>query len=483
MNPETILMFLAVFATQPETLRALARAITPQEWASRKLTPERLASLGLKGSPKLFKVLTQLGVPARRVELALSGAKNETAGALSYVLGEDKDLRVLHSQGDSKFYTSCQTTGHGLNEVHSEERFWGKSLFMWVIGNPHFEDGLGFRARAKLRLLYEDESCYEWAGLYVDRPYGQQNLLIEELDELHDWWVYWQQLHGLPGGLPILFPPVWQREDGAGADFEAMYGGRGPRRYCPSALGGYQDTCASGPWMSFGVERVGGFSLRALYEARTKVGGVYLEPLSNYSLNAQTMDIRLEKVEEFEPRRPLNEAQKGAVAWLIQEFGSFKGEGRFLPYGEYSVAVWLKPDAPDERKTLIVGRGVNGQYQASLCIQDEMGAPIDGGFVIEDGEVYWDVEELGISSAVTLPRLERRRRSDHYASGPHWAVVGAILEAGWSNPFCLPELQVEWVEGECPFDDDGYWIRTVTVVHGNFEDCPWAVAVDLPTVV
>lgn len=262
-----------------------------EEWETKRVSKENQVKFGFK-SPKLSKILLSLGMKEKEVSTLLSSSTKQE--------GETKvlsDRNTCLEQGNSIYYSSCQATDSRAawkgdteyNQVDEDLKVVGKSLFFWVTGQPMSSDGKGYKARAKLRLIYEDIGCSILAGLYVDRPYGQHQLLLNNFYQLEIWWENYCNKIGC-SNLPILMPPVWQRADGAGNDFQEMYGNqKGKRYYCPSAEYGYQDTLSRGiGGYNFFVEKTEKESLlMQAYKKRTKIGGVYLSSLSEVKYNPQ----------------------------------------------------------------------------------------------------------------------------------------------------------------------------------------------------
>lgn len=285
------LRFLSFSATKPAKVRRLAEFMTKEEWNCKILSSVTMKRLGLKGSPKLSKVLVSLGVPSRKVELMLSASvKSVVASNVSYVTNDEA---YIEDQGNSRYYSSCQATdsrakwsgGDSYCRVEEDLEAWG--LFLWCIGDPMHVDGKGYIARAKLRLLTDYEGYTK--GLYIDRPYGAHQLLMDNVDDLVSWWSDYCKEQGY-GNQPIYLAPTWQREDGEGSDFEYRFGGRSKVMYCPSAELGYQDTMTRGygPYSFFkrlGVES--GTWTKKAYLARPKQDNVYLCSLKDVDYNSQ----------------------------------------------------------------------------------------------------------------------------------------------------------------------------------------------------
>jgi hypothetical protein len=268
--------------------------ISPREWEKRQLNKETMALLELKGSPKLSKVLVQLGLPNRIMELLLSASLNKEESFTQV----RSDYLACKDQGNSVYYSSCQATDlrakwegtNSYNQISGDLQYFGKSLFLWVIGDCMKENGEGFIARAKLRIMYADKEATKVAGLYIDRPYGQHSLLLDNLNQLEEWWnEYCEKFYGKT--FPIFMPPVWSRDNGAGNDFQNYFGGYYPRKlYCPSAQEGYQDTLTIGLGGYDCFKEVGGKSsslIKQAYLLRKKTGGAYKVPLVAVGYNPQ----------------------------------------------------------------------------------------------------------------------------------------------------------------------------------------------------
>jgi len=107
---------------------------------------------------------------------------------------------------------------------------------------------------------------------------------------LEEWWESFCFEKGW-SKLPIFFPPVWQRDNGAGNNFERLYGNRSNKGYyVPSAEYGYQDTLSAGyigEYTFFVPLNTQQNLLTAAYKARTKIGGVYMSALTEVEYNPQ----------------------------------------------------------------------------------------------------------------------------------------------------------------------------------------------------
>lgn len=280
--------------------------LTQDEWDAGKLSKERCAQLGVR-SPKLSKALIALGMPAERVAMLLSGKSTKSDG-VTQVWGEDHYTDALYDQGNSIHYSSCQATDSGAkwfqdsnhgpeyNEIAGDRKFWGESLFIWAVGQPMSWDGEGFKARAKLRVCYEKDSK-EVAGLYIDRPYGQYNLLLDNISQLNHWWDTYSKERGYPI-TPLLMAPLWQRNDGGGSDFQSEYGGRYERLlWVPSYSSGYQDTLSGGHGglYDFFIDVSSNTPLTVrTYKAREKVKGVRHHNVKEVMYNPQKGLTKLE---------------------------------------------------------------------------------------------------------------------------------------------------------------------------------------------
>ena len=332
-----VIGFLATFAniTFQETARLLAECLTEDEFKKRLLTSETMKSLGLKGSPKLSKVLLSFGIPKLKVDMALSGGSTSRTRVLM------EKLIDLWAQGNSIHFSSCQATdpraswsqGTEYVRIDEDEQYYGTEMFLWVAGDRMSEtNSEGFLARAKLRIMYADRGCREIAGLYIDRPYGQYSLLMEEIFQLHK---SWKEYSGTD--TPLLMPPVWQRDNGSGTDFQSKYGGRYPRLlYCPSAEGGYQDTMniGIGPYDFFhevSVEDKEEDRKKPQMEAylsRQKQATVYMTGYKDVCWNAQKWAFQSPKVRVLQQREYISDAAKKHLDIIRKTLDGFKFEGQ-----------------------------------------------------------------------------------------------------------------------------------------------------------
>lgn len=404
--------------------------LTCEEWESKQLSPERVKALGVR-SPKLSKAMVAFGVPQKEVAVLLSAnyTKNTISSASTKVL-EDKSS--CKEQGNSIHYSSCQATdsraqwsgGNSYYKVHEELDYMGKSLFLWVVGEPMSKNGTGFEARAKLRVMYADRNCKQVAGLYIDRPYGKHQMLLDNLDELQAWWSDWCEAKGL-GQLPILIPPVWNRDNGAGNDFQYMYGGRYPKKlYCPSAEAGYQDTLSHG---------IGGYNcfvdvtckseglLLQAYTKRAKFGGVYYSPLSAVTYNPQKQEVAVPLVRLPKARKPVSQKYKDLYADCRKMFGATNFE-------EVNNTFYFSLKGIRLEVMLYTGSTSNpsGYYVCGIKRADTHQTVVEidswGEITVES-----DLPELGFSKAVQLP----------YKGNPHLEVTENLVYTFDSEEFCF----------------------------------------------
>lgn len=280
-----------------------------EEWDTKQITKERAKALGVK-SPKLSKVLTALGVPIKETSIFLGASysledKNGEPKGITRVEG---NAIVCKEQGNSKHYSSCQATsplaswqgGLSYNRIAEDLQVVGKSLFFWVVGEPISANGEGYKARAKVRIMYKDSAGTIPAGLYLDRPYGKYNILLDNLSELEAWWGDFCVQEGWEPNLPILMPPLWNRDNGGGNDFQSMYSGRYPvKLFCPSAEKGYQDTLTHGRGGYDCFSQVGEAKANLLvriYSSRSKIGRVHHVTLKKVTYNPQNGSIKAPEV-------------------------------------------------------------------------------------------------------------------------------------------------------------------------------------------
>ncbi len=174
----------------------------------------------------------------------------------------------------------------------------------------------GFKARAKLRVCY-DKDNKEVAGLYIDRPYGQYNLLLDNISQLNHWWDTYSKERGYPT-TPLLMAPLWQRDNGGSADFQSEYGGRYERLlWVPSWSSGYQDTLSGGHGGLYDffidVSTSTPLTVRA-YKAREKASGVYHHSIKEVMYNPQKGLTKL-KV-ELPTARKISRAAIKSWQWM-----------------------------------------------------------------------------------------------------------------------------------------------------------------------
>lgn len=321
-------------------LRKAAYIISPCEWENRQLNKQSLIQLGIKGSPKLSKVLVALGLPNKVMELLLSAPLNKKTNVSNFkVTNVRTDYLACKEQGNSIYYSSCQATDSRsawkgstqYNKTEEDIPYFGKSLFLWTVGDCMSQNGSGFKARAKLRIMYNNKEATCVAGLYIDRPYGQHSLLMDNLHELQEWWDnYCEEFYNRT--FPIFIPPVWNRDDGAGNDFQGKYGGYYHKKlFCPSALGGYQDTLTRGLGGYDCFKEVGSKSTSLLMQAyllRPKSKGAYKVPLLSVGYNPQKGGLIPPVVNDRPWRGIIDHRARAQMQAYLQYIG--KPESRFV---------------------------------------------------------------------------------------------------------------------------------------------------------
>ena len=270
-------MFKLLIA-QGHTKLKYALLITPEEWRSGKVSKHTMLMMGvLKGSPKVSKVLLALGLNEKMVSIALGAGKVATSSK-NRATTVRKDKQSFLEQGNSVYYSSCQATdpraswtnGQHHNKIEGDLPFVGDTLFLWTIGSLMSEDEKGFVCRAKLRVLFKPTN--EVLGLYIDRVYGNEGLLMEYLPELQDWW----EEHSMTkwGKLTPLF---MKSEEGTKVTFSS-----------PSSENGYQDSLAVNNCILLIDLTVPRKSLLYQgYRSRDKSAGVYCRPLAEVKYNPQ----------------------------------------------------------------------------------------------------------------------------------------------------------------------------------------------------
>ncbi len=340
---KSILRYLSVFSKKGDLVKKLASIITDAETSSRLLEKKTLEMLGLKGSPKLSKVLVALGVQPRRVELALNNMVDTSKGKYLTRL-EGHDHRWVWEQGDSDYYTSCQYEGSGEDCREFDSQFLGKTLFFWTIGLPKSEDKKGFVARAKCRVMFEDYKSRVPAALYIERPYGGYSLLFDHMTELIEMWDTLCRDRGW-GNLPVV----------RGYYDRAGYEGDPDRfwptpLWCPSATDGYQDTLTQGegPYTCFYSVSEEDSILERAYKRRPKSGGVYEVPLSATTYNAQKDSVVVSARPQKSWRGVLSATHRVVLEKLVFTLGKYDsmritGDRGFVSYKgrEYEIT-WTR---------------------------------------------------------------------------------------------------------------------------------------------
>jgi hypothetical protein len=345
---------LAIYSSNPPKVKALGNFLSKEEWISKQLSPFTMARLGLKGSPKLSKILSSLGVEKKKVELLLSGIAKSASNILGTYTQITNDPEYVQEQGNSIYFSSCQATDYRskwFGSSNNTEQYCvvyqdldcleqhPNSLFLWYVGERMGVDKKGFVARAKLRVLTTQagKAC----GLYVDRPYGAHELLSENFHELKAWWnVHSKSQYGCK--LPIYVAPLWQREDGQGACFEERYGGRSKRMWCPSASFGYQDTLKDADSFTFFEEMIVSSQsiVKKAYLSRPKQHGVYLCGLKDMVYHAQKGSIvPLKSKPEEKPWRGFNKGNKKMTVFCQLFMQIFKG---LLPSDHFYKFKWVE---------------------------------------------------------------------------------------------------------------------------------------------
>lgn len=302
-----VLEFLAAAdSVDSLAIRRLAYTISEEEWTKRQLSPATMEKLGLHGSPKLTKQLVSMGISSDVVSLALGAPSLAMLNVPRSRIVTD-DVRALEEQGNSIHFDSCQATDPrskgGVNPsyvaIDGDKKHFGDTLFLWVIGDRMELDGEGYKARAKLRIMFRDEAGRKPAGLYIDTIYGQQELLMQELPYLDSWWKSYSASKGWVA-TPLLTSKGTMTEiDSSGPDLS--------RLYCPSAMDGYLDTLERGsgarqpPLRQLKIEKDFPSLVRAVYrytseKVTSSFAGELREhtehtlPRSAYSYNPQRSD-------------------------------------------------------------------------------------------------------------------------------------------------------------------------------------------------
>ena len=272
MNLREELKVLAVL-TNSSNLLELVKELSEEELASRVVSKKNMKEYKLKGSPRLSQIFLSCGgISEKLVSLAFSfKAKGD-----SYISADQADL---YDQGNSIYYCSCQgtdrrskwfTEASGSAEflkIYGDQPYLGKSLFLWIVGSRMSLDGKGFQARAKLRLIYQDSE--DWFGnkviaVYVDKIYGDSSLLKADFPFLKEW------VKRNYGEVDIVSATTqW---------YEKRQFNYSETLYCPSAAGGYQDSCADviPPTINFRLlssKKESYFLYK--YQLRKKEAGVY----------------------------------------------------------------------------------------------------------------------------------------------------------------------------------------------------------------
>lgn len=275
-------------------LAELANKLTPEEWSNKKL-----------GNTKLSKYLLSIGLDNNDVSSLLSATVlNSTTRVVS-----DKD--TCFNQGNSIYYASCQATDsrakHSPNsnmcDIAGDLQHLGKTLFFWVSGNSMSVDGMGFTARAKLRIIYKDPNHTKVFGLWLDKIYGNALILLSNYKELLNWWH-----NDMQQTTPIY---KWC------ADKQEI------PVFIPSAANGYQDSAGTSTYYYklFTTESL----LRKAYLMRasdsSRKSKTYKYSLSEVVFNPQNGELVLPKIEDKPYRGYLNNTTRKHITHLIALFG------------------------------------------------------------------------------------------------------------------------------------------------------------------
>lgn len=213
-------------------------SISGEEWESKLLYPETVKKMGLR-SPKISKLLLARGVPERLIQKVMLRKEQSSFSD------------AWEEQGDSIHFSSCQARDPRAKWFEKrKESLWQEGdriaaekgwLHLWVVGHPMSENGEGFLARAKVRMVYDTEGSV--LGAFVDRVYGQQELLDHQ-----DLKILLKKKYGEE--IPIL----------------RLRTGGNVKGKVPSSVLGYQDTFKGGGGGEYGFSYLKGPFLDALQE-------------------------------------------------------------------------------------------------------------------------------------------------------------------------------------------------------------------------
>lgn len=156
-------------------------------------------------SPKMTKALVKLGVHPDVVAGYYAGFANQEAECRVYHMTTFPYPKIMQQQSVSRHFRSCMYSGAFGDErgayyddyIHDDvTAYESGNLGMLVVGKhgvkiatetgEHTGDGEGFRMRAKIRLLYRQDTD-ELSCILVDRVYGQKQLLTKALKTLLEW--------------------------------------------------------------------------------------------------------------------------------------------------------------------------------------------------------------------------------------------------------------------------------------------------------
>lgn len=205
--------YLAQRSSNPKAVLDFLRALPEGTLESGIETmPEEIRKRFKLRSPKITKALIKLGVDADVISgyySAFSHTRQSKQGSVNlYHISTFPNSSIVHLQGDSNHFISCMRSGvidedegsQYREDIHADvEAYNSGDLALWVVGKPasklvmpdgsiHESDSQGFISRAKVRVLYyvDDNNDYPYA-LFVDRIYGNHELLLDSFSELQKW--------------------------------------------------------------------------------------------------------------------------------------------------------------------------------------------------------------------------------------------------------------------------------------------------------
>lgn len=261
----SIRTYLKIWSDRTPQALNLLSSLTEGDFNSRTIINHK--AKGFR-SPKLSKALIQCGIPTYIIEALLATGDTTSTSHVVSKYGPESDyykrLTVLH-QSYSDHFRSCQhPDGKGDSEDGNYKvpgdiiDFEAGELFFWVVGDPK-NDGLnlevgskdGFRARAKLALVYSDSRYKKVAGLFIDRVYGQSGIL--DLRELQEWWSAFCVERQL-GELPIYHCKYDSTDDNEPLYCRATHGYTDNRS---KVFRSYEEVTTSSVWKSLYMKHRG----------------------------------------------------------------------------------------------------------------------------------------------------------------------------------------------------------------------------------